>query len=108
MTDSYTAMVERDMGIRTPTNNGADVARSHAANAAHKAGVGSLTLYAIHEKRQPDTLILVVERDADLACDRINKDLKLNWDTTMTVSRRIQRNVDAEPGVVSAFRIAHP
>ena len=40
---------------------------------------------------------------------QIRADLGLvHWDTTETVTRSVQRNIDAEPGVVSAFKIKHP
>ena len=71
-----------------------DLAR--LANLLHKSGQGPVNLYAIHEKRWPDLLVLVVARDADLACDEIrDASLGLDWNTTMTVTRSIQRNVDA-------------
>lgn len=81
-----------------------DLAR--AANAEHRAGIGPVNLYAISEKRRHDLIVLVAARDADLACEEIRADLGLvHWDTTETVTRSVQRNIDAEPGVVNAFRI---
>lgn len=81
-----------------------DATRSRLANLMHRIGGGRLTLYAVSD-RQQDVLILVVSNCAEEALKLIRENVGLDWNVGNTVTRSVQRNVDAEPEIITAFKV---
>jgi hypothetical protein len=84
-----------------------DATRSRLANLVRKAGGGTITLYAIRHKEN-DLVILVIATCAEEGLKLIRGLGLADWTLANTVCNRIQKRIDAEPGIISAFRIVHP
>lgn len=83
-----------------------DPTRSRLHRLIQKLGGGKLTLYAVAERR-PTTVIVVVSTCAEEALKLIRDEVGLDWNIGNTTTRAIQRNIDAEPSIVTAFKLRH-
>lgn len=68
-------------------------------------GTGTMTLYCVRDRF--DLCLLVVATCSENALKLI-RDMGLDFTLANTTTARVQKNIDSEPGVVAAFRIAHP
>lgn len=83
-----------------------DATRSKLANFLRKVGGGQLNLYAITE-RKPQICVLVVSTCSEEALKLIRDRVGLDWHVGNTTCRSVQRNIDAEPEVITAFKLRH-
>ena len=69
-----------------------------------REGSPVLNLYAVSERHTGGVLCIVSGNTAEDAVDEC-RDLGLPWTLANTTTRRIQRNVDCEEGVLTAMRM---
>lgn len=74
--------------------------RDLVTSQASKGGSKVLNLYAISDKPHT-TLMLVIARSSEEALKLIQHPQLKGWTLAETTTRRIQRNVDAEIGIVA-------
>jgi hypothetical protein len=84
-----------------------DATRSRLARVMLATGGGKRTLYAVTEKNRPQLVVVIVSTCAEEALKLIRAHLELDWRVGNTTTRSIQRNVDADPQIISAFKLNH-
>lgn len=84
-----------------------DATRSRLANVKRQAGGGTPTLYVVADRSWLHCC-LVVATCAEDAVEYCMLGGFPDWTLANTNTNRVARNVDAEPGVVTAFAINHP
>ncbi len=84
-----------------------DATRSRLSRIILRQGGGKRTLYAVTEKTRPQLVVVIVSTCAEEALKLIRESLELDWRVGNTTTRCIQRNVDADPQIISAFKLNH-
>lgn len=84
-----------------------DATRSRLSRVILATGGGKRTLYAVTEKSRPQLVVVIVSTCAEEALKLIREELELEWWVGNTTTRSIQRNVDADPQILSAFKLNH-
>jgi hypothetical protein len=84
-----------------------DATRSRLARVILATGGGRHTLYAVTEKNRPQLVVVIVSTCAEEALKLIRDQFQLDWWIGNTTTRSIQRNVDADPQIISAFKLNH-